>query len=154
MDFIKKHWKKFVLAIFASLWTGCFDDSTSTAPEYGCPADVCNGQPIPESSESQESSSSENQAPSESSSSYIEWISSSSQPVGKAPNFCYKTTKTEYEYPGCEGDICPDYGVFYVEKDACECDDGVTYSIEELRYLYNLNDADIEKLCYSHTKDE
>lgn len=170
MNFLKKHWKKIVLAVFASFWASCSDEaSTEPVALYGCPADVCNEQPEPVSSESQEPVSSESQETIESSSSYIKWISSSSmppilygaipvyssssEPASKAPNSCYKTTKTEYTTPGCEGDICPVYGVMYVEKTACECDDGVTYTVEELRDKFNLTAIEVLKLCQSNKKE-
>ena len=68
-----KHWKKIALAFTALFWAGCEDLSSSGGDLYGCPPDVCNGEPIsselnnPESSSSEEAKSSSSEEASSSS---------------------------------------------------------------------------------------
>ena len=69
-----KHWKKIALAFTALFWASCDDSSIADSPDlYGCPPDVCNGEPIssetgqPESSSSEEAKSSSSEEASSSS---------------------------------------------------------------------------------------
>ena len=87
-----KHWKKIALAFTALFWASCDDSSIADSPDlYGCPPDVCNGEPIsselnnPESSSSEEAVSSSSQKAKSSSSEKV--VSSSSEETSSSSEF-------------------------------------------------------------------
>ena len=71
INFIRKHWMKFVFASATFFWVGCSDDSSSTAaPLYGCPDGVCENPSTSASNPDKTSNSSSSVKSSSSSSDY------------------------------------------------------------------------------------
>ena len=121
-----KHWKKIALALTGFFWASCDDTVTSTAPEYGCPDDVCKQGPIDNSSSSTDGTVA--------SSSEQEKISSSSREFevmplyGVSEKFIVLSSSSEESSSSLEV-IAPAYGVFKgvcSESSAGQKDDGST----------------------------
>ena len=163
-----KHWKKIALALTGFFWASCEDTVTSTAPEYGCPDDVCRPGPIDNSSSSGldhqymplygvsemvfESSSS-----TEESSSSLELVAPA---YGVSGGTCFRDPESQGTYrcndgvtcqekvserwvpeSNCVEDICPDYGVVAITEKTYTCDDGKNYNYAEFISRYSKEDA-------------
>jgi len=111
-----KHWKKIALALTGFFWTSCEDTVTSTAPEYGCPDDVCKQGPIDDSSSSNDGSITSSS--SETSSSSSSDIAMSMPLYGVVEKFivCEEDTAGR-KYDGSKVYRCDD-GATCVEKDS------------------------------------
>ena len=111
-----KHWKKIALALTGFFWASCEDTVTSTAPEYGCPDDVCKQGPIDDSSSSNDGSITSSS--SETSSSSSSDIAMSMPLYGVVEKFivCEEDTAGR-KYDGSKLYRCDD-GATCVEKDS------------------------------------
>ena len=52
---------------------------------------------------------------------------------------CTKASLKRVKGLPCDGEICPDYGVVYIEDDGLKCDDGVEYEIESVCAKYGVD---------------
>jgi len=155
-----KHWKKIALALTGFFWTSCEDTVTSTAPEYGCPDDVCKQGPIDDSSSSNDGSITSSS--SETSSSSSSDIAMSMPLYGVVEKFIVcegdsvvkcddgvtcvaKDSITGYGGLPCSPmetedglvEICPDYGIVAIHEKTYTCDDGNVYNEAEFLARYN-----------------
>jgi len=105
-----KHWKKIALALTGFFWASCEDTVTSTAPEYGCPDDVCKQSPIDNSSSSTDGAAT---------SSSSEAVSSSSSDIAMSMPLYGVIEK----FIVCEEDTA---GRKYDGSKVYRCDDGAT----------------------------
>lgn len=105
-----KHWKKIALALTGFFWASCDDTVTSTAPEYGCPDDVCKQSPIDNSSSSTDGAAT---------SSSSEAVSSSSSDIAMSMPLYGVIEK----FIVCEEDTA---GRKYDGSKVYRCDDGAT----------------------------
>lgn len=134
MSLLKSHWKKLIIASFATLWASCSEDSPSQSETS-----------IPSSAQQEISSSSQELAPAtESSSSEIlpgtssslEQTSSSMSTDGSE---CIEITTFETtvlnKSDNCD-DGCPIYGApqtMTMSHTSYKCSDGNTYSLDSYR---------------------
>lgn len=122
---LNKYLKKILLTTVAIFWASC-DDSSSvsySAPEYGCPSDVC-GTPVPGPDETTPSSSSEESASGNAAgSSSSNAAESSSDEVGSSSEMA--SSSSNFDPNGMPSDTL--YGVSVTEKTCVPGDSIVSY---------------------------
>lgn len=140
-----RHWKKIALALTGFFWTGCEDTVTSTAPEYGCPDDVCK-QNLNDSSSSEgelSSSSLDHQVMPLYGVSEKVFISSSSAAESSSS---FTEVAPAYGVPGGLGCYEDPEGRKYDGSKLYRCDDGVTCQ-EEIKVSWESEYQCVEEIC-------
>ncbi|MCQ2123180.1 MAG: hypothetical protein MJZ25_03265 [Fibrobacter sp.] len=156
MSILKNHWRKLVVAAFATLWTSCNDDSPSKPVVNDPDSDT----QVTSSSSEPESSSSEEDTDTipKYDDSWERWetlygipdpTSSSAANEGVIPE-CVATVREKHEYPACDGEFCPEYGAMIVEERVCECDDGNTYTYTEYMEKFGVSAMYVANHCVAN----